>query len=428
MSHRIASLSPPPLVAYAAGVPWHRMTRGILATALAWVLAVTLLAVVAPSGEAANRRFVGGWIPYWSTDENLQAFSSNAAIFSDVSPFWHDLTGDTTIADQEQSVERSAVIAAARAAGVPVVPAITDGMGKGKAGRGPGRSRPTLHDACRPWCDWPTRGATTASTWIWRASRTPTTSRPGRRRGRIGCAFVAELGRQLRARGQALHVTIPPTYDSLRSSTSGYWVYDYAGIAPHVDRVRLMAYDYSVSAPGPIAPYDWVQRIVRYAVTQIPAGKVVLGIPTYGRDWVTGISGTCPDGQEPSRRSLTANAAWALAEEEGATVRWDTAARERTFTYTQQLTDGSSTCGVARTVWFVDGSAVSERAQLYYRYGIGGVALWTVGGADAALLAGAADASRGSGPAPERRAGARGARGGRCRRGCQRTRRRSRST
>ena len=46
-----------------------------------------------------------------------------------------------------------------------------------------------------------------------------------------------------------LSITTPPLY----SATTGYWVYDWAGIADKVDRLRIMAYDYSVSG-GPIAP------------------------------------------------------------------------------------------------------------------------------------------------------------------------------
>ena len=32
--------------------------------------------------------------------------------------------------------------------------------------------------------------------------------------------------------------------------------------SPHKDRVRVLAYDYSTDAPGPIAPLDWVQQAI----------------------------------------------------------------------------------------------------------------------------------------------------------------------
>ena len=71
---------------------------------------------------------------------------------------------------------------------------------------------------------------------------------------------------------------------------------DYAAIGRAADQVRLMAYDYhwASSAPGPVAPISWVRDVLRYAKTQIPASKIILGVPLYGYDWVghhgTGVS------------------------------------------------------------------------------------------------------------------------------------------
>ena len=53
----------------------------------------------------------------------------------------------------------------------------------------------------------------------------------GRRRGPLWVAFVSELGARLHADGRILTVTVPPIYDAGQSPDSGYWVYDYGGIA-----------------------------------------------------------------------------------------------------------------------------------------------------------------------------------------------------
>ena len=252
-----------------------------------------MIVVAAPQAEAGPRRIVSGWIPYWSTAASVQSLQANADLFSDVSPFWHSSTSETTVIDQETAADRGTVIAAARAAGIPVVPAVTDGTGSGYLAA-------VMAD--------PARRAILVGTLV---NLVMTRGYDGidldyegfaYRDGKASWAatrpnwvqFVAQLGAELRARGKLLFATIPPTYDSNQAAGSGYWVYDYAGIAPHVSRVRIMAYDYSVSAAGPIAPIDWVKRIAAYAVTQVPSGKVVLGVPTYGRDWVTATAGTCP--------------------------------------------------------------------------------------------------------------------------------------
>ncbi len=311
----------------------------------------------------------------------LQSFTANAAVFSDVSPFWHSLTSDSTVSDQETAADRAAVTNAARAAGVPVVPAVTDGTGTGQLAS-------ALAD--------PVRQATVVQTLVKLAvSRgydgldldlegfayaDPKASWASTRPNWVG--FVTALAGELHTRGRSLFATIPPTYDSNRGPSSGYWVYDYQGIASQVDRVRIMAYDYSVGSPGPIAPYNWVTRIVDYASTQVPRGKLVLGIPAYGRDWVTSVTGTCPAGVETARRSLSARAAWQVAADHGVSAAWDPTNRERTYTYADTFADGANTCVVARRVWFSDAGAVSERSRLAYSTHLAGIALWSIGAED----------------------------------------------
>ena len=70
----------------------------------------------------------------------------------------------------------------------------------------------------------------------------------------------------LHADGRTLTVSIPPVYDAGQTPESGYWVYDYGAIVEHVDRIRIMAYDYSVAEPGPIAPLDWVESTITGAI------------------------------------------------------------------------------------------------------------------------------------------------------------------
>lgn len=76
--------------------------------------------------------------------------------------------------------------------------------------------------------------------------------------------FVEELAAALHAEQKLLVVTIPPVYNN-GESDSGTWVYDPKAIGKVADYVRFMAYDYSTSSPGPIAPIDWVRRLTKAA-------------------------------------------------------------------------------------------------------------------------------------------------------------------
>ncbi len=63
----------------------------------------------------------------------------------------------------------------------------------------------------------------------------------------------------------------------------------YKPIAQIVDRVIVMAYDehWSGGPAGPIASGNWCARVCDYATQHIPASKLVMALPFYGRVWQT---------------------------------------------------------------------------------------------------------------------------------------------
>jgi spore germination protein YaaH len=192
-------------------------------------------------------------------------------------------------------------------------------------------------------------------------------------------AFVAELGERLRADGKVLTVSIPPIYDGERTDASGYWVYDHGAIAPHVDRIRVMGYDFSVATPGPIAPLEWVQSAIDGVVgaTGDPS-KVVLGVPAYGRNWVTATSGTCP-ADAPGTTAVTARTADDLIATRGAAPVFDEVTGESTLTYQLALDDGVTSCVQTRVVHYVDAAGVRARMDLAREAQLAGVSLWAFG-------------------------------------------------
>ncbi|HQR80644.1 MAG TPA: glycosyl hydrolase family 18 protein, partial [Actinomycetota bacterium] len=172
-------------------------------------------------------------------------------------------------------------------------------------------------------------------------------------------------------------------------SSSGYWVYDYAGVGKHTDLLRIMAYDYSVGSPGPIAPLSWVQKVAAFAPTQLPGSKVQLGIPVYGRNWFTGKTGKCPVGQDIKDGNYAMTAASALSSLAADGVAPDQISRDASgeltvsysIVYKGLNAKGEKTeCTVNRRAFFADATSVADRVRVARSAGLAGAALWTIGG------------------------------------------------
>jgi len=98
--------------------------------------------------------------------------------------------------------------------------------------------------------------------------------------------FVERLGTALRKVKKKLSVTV-----HAKESEPGNWdgaiAQDWARLGKAADVFRVMTYDqhWSTSEAGPIAGDDWVERVLRFAVSKVPATKVDMGVAAYGYDW-----------------------------------------------------------------------------------------------------------------------------------------------
>lgn len=378
--------------------PRHRSagTPGTL-TAVAGFLVVMLAVVAAvvggtpaPKASAAGippQRIVTGWLPYWSATASTDVLVANRDLFTDSSPFWFTTSSATTVSAHLDATTRAGLTARIHGAGVSVIPTVTDGM----AAHGMSavlRNATTRAQHVAALVAVVTAGGYDGIDLDYEkfafsdGSATWSTTRPA------WVAFIAQLSSALHARGKKLTVAVPVMYDATRTATSGYWVYDYAGIGPYVDRLRIMTYDYSTASPGPIAPIAWVRKVAAFAATQIAPSKIQLGVPAYGRDWPSTATG-CPVDNRPVRASLTSAEAKQLAASVKVTPTWNPTFAERTFTYRKtyagkSATGAAASCTVTRTVWYEEASAAVTRAQLVPQYGLGGIAFWTIGGEDPA--------------------------------------------
>lgn len=93
---------------------------------------------------------------------------------------------------------------------------------------------------------------------------------------------VADLAH---SRGKLCAAALPPLTAS-RSVGGENWV-RYRQLGQLLDHVEIMSYDFAWrgSAPGPVSPGFWVRNVYDYAVTQIPARKISMGLPLYAYFW-----------------------------------------------------------------------------------------------------------------------------------------------
>ena len=194
-------------------------------------------------------------------------------------------------------------------------------------------------------------------------------------------AFITELSEVLHDDGRTLSVSIPAVYDESVTGDPGYWVYDHGAIAEHVDGLRIMAYDYSVAEPGPIAPLDWVQQVIDGVLLAVPPefhDRVVLGIPSYGYNWPTIVVGDCP-ADAPGRTSINPGTLDELIARRNIEPVADALTGEWSATYELEIDDGISSCVQTRQLHWIDADGVALRVEMARRAGIRGVALWALG-------------------------------------------------
>jgi hypothetical protein len=121
---------------------------------------------------------------------------------------------------------------------------------------------------------------------------------------------------------------------------------------------------------------------------------VYLGLPGYGRDWITSVKGKCPTSAPPGliggakAATFRMNYAAAKAAIDGAVPTYDEKFGEATYNYTQSYnglsaTGASTACTVNRTVWYQNARSFADRMALVAKYRLGGAAMWTLGMEDA---------------------------------------------
>lgn len=115
-----------------------------------------------------------------------------------------------------------------------------------------------------------------------------------------------------------------------------------------------------------VAPLPSVRRVLEYALTEIPANKIFLGIPNYGYNWkLPYIKG------ESKAVTLGNVTAINLAISKGSEILYDEASQSPYFYYTDPD-------GIERVVWFEDVRSLNGKFSLAAENSLRGCGYWNL--------------------------------------------------
>ena len=179
-------------------------------------------------------------------------------------------------------------------------------------------------------------------------------------------AFLKQLSETLHPKGYYLTSAIAPKTSDDQYGLL-YTAHDYEAHGRYCDRVIIMTYEwgYTYSAPQAVSPVDRMRKVLDYAVTKIPSGKILLGFSNYGYNWVL------PWQQGRAASVISNTAAMNLAAANFAQIKFNEQAQAPFFNYT-------APSGVRHEVWFEDARSVKARLQLVSEYNLAGISYWTI--------------------------------------------------
>ncbi|MBP6994339.1 hypothetical protein KBB12_03790 [Candidatus Woesebacteria bacterium] len=195
-------------------------------------------------------------------------------------------------------------------------------------------------------------------------------------------AFVRQVREDL-TRKVGSHITI--TIDASPTDLIKTRLIDLASVAPYVDRVVLMTYDYHYSGSyvtGPVAPLGGAgiynefdtETAIQKALEVLPPSKVILGIPLYGYQWES-ITNSPRAATIPGSGIAMSNRAVEgfLAECATCSAHFEKLSEESYLIYKDQETN------TYHQIFYPDARSTELKTTLAAKYHIAGLALWAIG-------------------------------------------------
>ena len=301
-----------------------------------------------------------GWLVHWDQGASMKSYEANAAAIQRVAPGWVEVGEDGmprhSLSATVKVMDRAKVLAIARKAGSQVL-SLASNYNSAKGDFDAELTHLFLADKAK------SKAHAAALVKLAKDDGADGIdldyeSLKGSDREAYS-RFTEMVAEMAHAQGLKLAIALHP-----KLSEPGDWdgaqAQDWKRLGSAVDYFRPMAYDnhWVTSDAGPIAPPDWAEKVLNFAMSLVPASKIELGVPAYGYDW-----------KQKKGEGLDWPMFQTLVSAKGPAKR-DKATGEWTFKYAD------------REVWFADSQAMRPKFALAKKKGILGLGMWRLGSED----------------------------------------------
>ncbi|MDL4839134.1 glycoside hydrolase family 18 protein [Aquibacillus rhizosphaerae] len=181
-------------------------------------------------------------------------------------------------------------------------------------------------------------------------------------------AFLRKAKERLSTEGLLMSTALAPKTSATQEG-AWYEAHDYAAHGEIADFVVLMTYEWGYSG-GPamaVSPIGPVRDVVEYALTEMPANKIMLGQNLYGYDWTLPyVAGG------KYAKALSPQQAIILARDQNVAIDYDQEAQAPFYFYTDNE-------GNRHEVWFEDARSIQAKYDLIKELNLRGISYWKLG-------------------------------------------------
>ena len=165
-------------------------------------------------------------------------------------------------------------------------------------------------------------------------------------------------------------ISIPPV-NKIEANLITFERVDYSQIGRYANQVVVMNYSWghNPGPPMPSASIFMLQNFVDYLSTQLPADKMIIGLPIFGYGWqmpyIIGIT---------EANALTYESAIDLALDTGSIIQFDEVSQNPYYEFVVERLG----IPIKYIVWFVDVRSIEALVSLAAEYNSPGIAVWNI--------------------------------------------------